>query len=232
MNSVMVNGIRVYGPDSSDTLINFVISNPQILIAINAEKIYHASLYTRSIINNHVGYPDGIGAVYALRKKGILQKTRIPGCNLWLEIIKKHNRDKSFFFVGAKSEIIEQTINKIKYDYPDINIVGYHDGYFDTKEESKLINEVITKKPDVVFVAMGSPRQEIFMSKLYQKHKAVYQGLGGSFDLYVGLVKETPLIFQKNGFHWLYRAFQQPYRIKRHSALIKFMYNLYFTSKY
>jgi UDP-N-acetyl-D-mannosaminouronate:lipid I N-acetyl-D-mannosaminouronosyltransferase len=68
--------------------------------------------------------------------------------------------------------------------------------------------------------------------EMIKQHPALYQGLGGSFDLYVGVVKETPRFFQDNGLHWLYRALQQPYRIKRHKALFKFLYKLYLTNEY
>ena len=233
MKSTMINGVKTYGVDSFDELINFAMGTPSILVAINAEKIYHATDYTRTIINKNIGYPDGIGAVYALRKKGIPQRKRIPGCDLWLEIIKKHYKTKSFYLIGAKPEIIESTVKKLKIDYPEINIVGYRDGYLaDEKERKKLTEDIMSKKPDVVFVALGSPRQELLMMDLFEQHKALYQGLGGSFDLFVGVVKKTPSFFQNNGFHWLYRALQQPSRIRRHQALFSFIFNLYFTNKY
>lgn len=233
MKSVMINGIKTYGVESYDEIIDFALSTPSILVAINAEKIFYATDYLRQIINQNIGYPDGIGAVFALRKKGIAQKKRIPGCDLWLEIIKKHSHAKTFFFVGAKPEIIRQTVDKLHIDFPNIKIVGYRDGYIkDDKEKEQLFNEIIAKKPDIVFVAMGSPRQELLMMEMLKKHPALYQGLGGSFDLYVGIVKETPRFFQDNGLHWFYRAIQQPYRIKRHKALFKFLYRLYFTDEY
>lgn len=233
MESVLINGVRTFGPSSFDELIGHVEKSPTILVAINAEKIYHATEFTRKIINSNLGYPDGIGAVMALRKKGIPQKTRIPGCDLWLEIINKHHSTKAFYFVGSKPEIINATIKKIKKKYPKINIVAYRDGYIkDDNEKALLINDISIKKPDIVFVAMGSPKQELLMMEMFEKHPAVYQGLGGSFDLFVGLVKETPRFLQDHGLHWLYRAMQQPFRIKRHGALIKFFYKLYFTNNY
>lgn len=233
MRSVLINGVRTFGPSSFDELIDYVEKTPSILVAINAEKIYHATEFTRNIINNNLGYPDGIGAVYALRKKGIQQKTRIPGCDLWLEIIKKHHSTKTFYLVGSKPEVIHATIKKLKVNFPNINIVGYRDGYIkDDSEKALLINDISIKKPDIVFVAMGSPKQELLMMEMFEKHPAVYQGLGGSFDLFVGIVKETPRFLQDHGLHWLYRAMQQPFRVKRHVPLYKFFINLYFTKKY
>ena len=96
----------------------------------------------------------------------------------------------------------------------------------------KLLINNFDQKPDIIFVAMGSPRQELLMMEMFDKHPAIYQGLGGSFDLFVNLVKDTPKFFQDNGLHWLYRAIQQPFRLKRHAALYKFFFNLYFTNKY
>ena len=219
MKSVLINGLRTFGPASFEELIDYVEKRPTILVAINSEKIYYATKLTRKIINNNLGYPDGIGAVYALRKKGIPQKTRIPGCDLWLEIIKKHHSTKIFYFVGSKPEIINATIKKLKKKYPKINIVGYRDGYIkNDKEKALLINDISIKKPDIVFIAMGSPKQELLMMELFEKHPAIYQGLGGSFDLFVDLVKETPRFLQDHGLHWLYRAIQQPFRIRRHAA--------------
>lgn len=233
MKSVLINGVKTYGVDSFDDIIDYGMKSPCILVAINAEKIFHATDTTRSIISQNVGYPDGIGAVYALRKKGIPQKKRIPGCDLWLEIIKKHQHDKTFYLIGAKQKTINRTIRKLETYFPNIKILGYRDGYIKDEDEKKqLYDDILEKKPDVVFVAMGSPRQELLMIEMLKIHPALYQGLGGSFDLYVGDVKKAPSFFRENGLHWLYRAVQQPYRIKRHRALFKFLYNLYLTKKY
>lgn len=233
MKSVFINGVRTFGPASFEELIDCAEKTPSILVAVNAEKIYYATKLTRKIINNNLGYPDGIGAVYALRKKGIPQMKRIPGFILWIEIIKKHHLTKTFYFVGSKPEIIKASIKKIKKKFPRINILGYRDGYIkDDAEKALLINDISIKKPDVVFVAMGSPRQELLMMEMFEKHPAIYQGLGGSFDLFVNLVKDTPKILQDNGLHWLYRAIQEPFRFRRHVALYKFFFNLYFTNKY
>ena len=166
MKNVMINGVKTYGVESFDEIIDYAMETPSILVAINAEKIYHATDYTRGIINQNIGYPDGIGAVYALRKKGIPQKKRIPGCDLWLEIIKKHQKTNSFYLVGAMPDIIERTVEKLKSDFPDINIVGYRDGYIRNEiEKAELFRDIVELKPDVIFVAMGSPRQELLDRK-------------------------------------------------------------------
>ena len=90
MFSKLVNGVKVYAPKSREALIEYSIKHQKILVAINAEKILHATDESRDIINRNLGYPDGIGAVWALQKKGIKEVVKIPGCELWLNILKKH----------------------------------------------------------------------------------------------------------------------------------------------
>ena len=82
-----INGFKVYGFDSRNKLISHILENPGILIAINAEKIYAGNEELKLVSQNGVGYPDGIGAVKALRKKGARNAVRIPGSELWLDII-------------------------------------------------------------------------------------------------------------------------------------------------
>ncbi len=207
MKTVRINGVEIYPFVSVDELLNYIDGKKSILIAINAGKINRATNDTREIINNGIGYADGRGAQYALRKHGFPDAIIIPGCELWLSIIEKNYKtDKSFYFVGGKEEVIEKTIEKLRSDYPGINILGYRNGYLSENDEEILINEIAEKKPDFVFVAMGSPKQELLMCKMYQKHQAIYQGLGGSFDIYVGNLKRAPEWLRKRGLEGPYRV--------------------------
>ena len=90
-------------------------------------------------------------------------------------------------------------------------------------EQEELIEDIKTKQPDVIFVAMGSPKQELLMEKMYQAHPAIYQGLGGSFDVYTGNVKRAPEWWIKHNLEFAYRLLKQPSRIKRQIHLIKFL---------
>ncbi|MBO6252034.1 MAG: WecB/TagA/CpsF family glycosyltransferase, partial [Bacteroidaceae bacterium] len=175
--------------------------------------------------NNNIGYADGAGVVVAMHELGRPDAVRIAGCDLWLDIIKESHKDKSFYLVGGKQEVIDETIEKLKKEYPGINIVGYRNGYIKTDEEREaLIQDVAEKRPDVVYVAMGSPKQEILMADMMERHKAIYQGLGGSFDVYTGKVKRAPLWWQKHNLEFLYRFLKQPQRYKREYYRLKFLY--------
>ena len=227
MNSdaVYVNGIKVYPFTSEEELLERANREKGILVAINAEKIVRATEQTRTIINRNIGYCDGFGAVMALKKCGCKNVVRIPGCELWLKIIAAlYQNNKTFYLVGGKQEVIESTVKKLRGEFEGIQIVNYRNGYIRTQEEQEaLINDVAEKRPDVVFVAMGSPKQEILMDKMLERHAAIYQGLGGSFDVYTGLVKRAPGFFQKFGLEWFYRFITHPSRYKRQLAYLQFL---------
>ncbi|MEY8847875.1 WecB/TagA/CpsF family glycosyltransferase [Psychroserpens sp. XS_ASV72] len=228
MEAKSLNGVTTFAPTSREELMQYAFDHQKILVAVNAEKILHATDESRSLINRNLGYPDGIGAVWALKKKGIKNVVKIPGCELWLDIVERYHKTKSFYLVGGKQEIIEATIQKLKKEFQDIQICNYRNGYIKSEvEELELIEDIKAKKPDVVFIAMGSPKQELLMEKLQKSHQAVYQGLGGSFDVYTGNVKRAPKWWVKNNLEWAYRLINQPSRIKRQIHLVGFFVNLH-----
>ena len=176
-------------------------------------------------IYNNIGYTDGIGAVWALRNHGFKKATKIPGCELWLEIIKKFYKEKTFYLIGSKSEVIGKTVKKLKQEYSGIKILNYRNGYIKSEEEKfHLINDIQTKKPDIVFVAAGSPYQELLMNEMLSHHQALYMGLGGSFDVFTGFVKRAPDFWLRYHLEWLYRLLYQPSRFKRQIHLVRFVY--------
>lgn len=197
------------------------------LIAVNAEKILHANDKTRELFRRNIGFSDGIGAVWALRKKGFKDAVKIPGCELWLDLVRSAHNDKTFYLVGGQQEVIEKTVGKLRKEYPGINIVNYRNGYLrDGVDRRDLLHDLVQRKPDVVFVAMGSPKQEELIEEMLTVHPAVYQGLGGSFDVYVGAVKRAPDWWVANNLEWAYRLVRQPARIFRQIHLVKFAWRL------
>lgn len=223
MKLANLNGVNVFVPQSRQDLIDFALHHKKILVAVNAEKILHATNQSRNITNRNLGYPDGIGAVWALQKKGFEETVKIPGCELWLEIIAHTYQNKSFYLVGGKQKVIDETVEKLKKKFIGINILNYRNGYVKTEQEKiDLIQDIKTLKPNVVFVAMGSPKQELLMEEMQKSHQATYQGLGGSFDLYTGDVKRAPQWWVKSNLEWAYRLIKQPSRIKRQIHLVRF----------
>ena len=224
MKNERLNGVNTYCPKSRKDLIDYAIKNKQILVAVNAEKILHATDQSRNFINRNLGYPDGIGAVWALQKKGFKESVKIPGCELWLDIIAHTYKNKSFYLVGGKQQVIDETVEKLKNEFKVINILNYRNGYIRIeKDKNELIQDIKNLKPDVVFVAMGSPKQELLMEEMQKSHQATYQGLGGSFDVYTGHVERAPKWWVKSNLEWAYRLIKQPSRIKRQIHLVRFL---------
>lgn len=228
MNPVQIGKLHVYPFISRDELINYIVDKKKILIAINAEKILKKDTELIGIINSNVGYADGVGAVWALKQKGVSKAIKIPGVELWLDIIGAFYRQKTFYLIGASDEVIRLTVEKLTSEYQGIQILGYHSGYFNDVKKQEIITDIAYKKPDVIFVAMGSPKQEYIMNELFSAHPALYMGLGGSFDVYTGKVKRAPKIFVSLGVEWLYRLLKQPKRINRQIRLVKFFLLLIF----
>lgn len=227
MQQILLGGVGVCPFTSADELISYVSEHPSILVAINAEKILHATDELKAIYNRNLGYSDGAGAVLALKKKGHQKACKIAGCELWLKIIERYRREKTFYLVGGKPDVIEATIQKLHRDFPAINIVGYRDGYLKSGDDEALIADIAQKKPDVVFVAMGSPKQELLMERMQRQHpEAIYQGLGGSFDVYTGRVERAPEWWIRHNLEFAYRLIKQPSRIKRQIHLVRFLFRV------
>lgn len=223
MNKVLLNGIEIFPFNSEEELLCYIDTHKGILVAINAEKILHATRQTRAIINRNIGYCDGVGVQVALKQKGYKEACKVPGCELWLKIVNRFYREKTFYLVGSKPQVIEETVEKLYQNYKTIHIVGYRDGYIKTEgEKQRLINDIVEKCPDVVFVAMGSPKQELLMEEIRQYHNAIYQGLGGSFDVYTGHVQRAPKWWVNHNLEFAYRLIKEPKRIKRQIYLVKY----------
>ena len=223
MTPVSINGLNVYPFTSVDEILTYIDKHPSLLVAINAEKVVNANSLTREIVNGAIGYCDGAGAVKAVRRKGGENAIRIPGCELWLNIIERYQKEKTFYIVGAKKEVNDEVVERLRSDYPHIKIVGHRDGYINTEEERQaLIDDVAEKRPGVVFVAMGSPKQELLMGDMRKRHEAIYQGLGGSFDVYTGRVRRAPKWWREHNLEFAYRFIKQPSRFRREFKRLKF----------
>lgn len=225
MEKILIRNVFVYPFPDRRVFLDYIEKKHNILIAVNAEKILNEAPKLQQIINDNIGYADGVGTVMALKQKG-LNAVKIPGSEFWLDIVRHFYHDKKFYLLGSSQDVIEQTFNKLKVDFPGINIVGYRDGFLDEYAKTELKAFLVEKKPDIVFVAQGTPRQEYLMDELIKTYPALYMGLGGSFDIYGGSKKRAPKIFLKLHLEWLYRLLKEPTRFGRQLALVRFLFLL------
>ena len=142
-----------------------------------------------------------------------------------VKILQKVNQKRmSIYLLGGKPNVAEIAAKKISVMYPKIHISGTHDGYFAQSEEENVVDEINKSGADVVFVAMGAPKQEIFMANQRQNINCkLMMGVGGSLDVISGNTRRAPVFMQKVGLEWLYRLILEPTRIKRMSALPLFL---------
>jgi len=221
----IVNHKKVHAFTSSDQLLHYIQNRKGILIALNAQKLNRNDVELDKIINNNIGYPDGIGAVLALKQKG-LKSRKIAGAEFWLDIVRRFHKERSFYLLGGSEEIIEKTVSTLKNEFKDIDLKGYRNGFLGPGEKEALIDQLKVSQPEIVFVAMGSPKQEFLMDELISQYPALYMGLGGSFDVYTGHKKRAPKIFIKLGLEWFYRLLQEPSRWRRQLAYFVFFWRM------
>jgi len=204
------------------------------IVAINPEKILKARKDSnlKELLNSATyQIPDGIGVIYASKiQKGKI-KSRVTGIDC-MEMLCELSNKKGYkiFMYGAKEKVIIKAKEKLEEKYPKIKIVGTINGY--EPDNEKIIKAINKSKADIIFVAMGSPKQELWitnnMDKLCVK---IYQGVGGSFDVLSGNIKRAPKWIQDNGLEWLYRLVKEPKRIFRQMKLFKFLLLMLFKGK-
>lgn len=196
------------------------------IVAINPEKIMMAEKDPglRQLLNESTyQIPDGIGVSIASKLSGGVVRGRVTGIGMMENLLTLANQNElKIFMYGAKPETVQQAARNIKEKFPKLIIAGTLDGYVkDTQEIISTINEA---QPHILFVALGSPKQELFIKNNMEHLQVnVFQGVGGSFDVFSGHVKRAPELFQKTGTEWLYRLLKQPSRLKRQLALPMFL---------
>lgn len=214
--------------DAADSIISSFDDKPIMLTALNPEKVEKARKSTelREVLqSSDVLYADGIGIVKSINAKFKVKTSRIPGCELWEAIVKvSREKDLKIYLVGARPEVLEDTVNTIHTKY-QANIVGFTNGM--NLDELKTISDIKSSGADFVSVALGTPKQELFIMKCREMGvKAIMMGVGGTYDVFTGNVKRAPSIWIKLKLEWLYRLLSEPTRIWRQLNLIKFLYRL------
>jgi len=219
----------------NDTTIEFIadiINNNEkrkFIVAQNAEKIMMARkdpAMMAILKNASLLIPDGVGISLASKILYRRPVPRVAGFDLFLNLLDLSAvRNIKIFLLGSREEIISKAKNKLLMDYPNLNIVGYHHGYFDNDDEIiKLINN---SSPDILFVGMGSPRQEKWIYyNIKMLNVKLCLGIGGSFDVIAGKSKLAPIRIRRLGFEFVYRLIKEPKRLKRQLVFPNFLVSL------
>ncbi|MGO4992837.1 WecB/TagA/CpsF family glycosyltransferase [Clostridium perfringens] len=201
--------------------VNIISGNPEVLYnGIKNEFLRNSFTKEDALI-----IPDGVGTLLAAKINGIDITEKIAGIEV-MNMLLEEARDKNLkvFLLGAKEEILIKCKEKIKENYDRINIVGSNNGFFDLDNCDDLIEKINESKADILFVAMGAPRQEVFIEKYKDKLCCkIFMGVGGSFDVFAGNVNRAPQFMINIGMEWFYRVAKEPWRIKRLGSIPKFL---------
>lgn len=201
---------------------NIISGNPEVLFnGLNDEKLNSTFNSSDAII-----IPDGVGTVIASKMVKKPVKEKIAGIEVMHEVLLQSIKEsKGIYLLGAEEEVVKECVKNIKKDFKGINILGYHNGFFDLNNCDDLINDIKSKDPWAIFVAMGSPRQEKFINLIKDDTNCkIYMGVGGSFDIFAGKLERAPKWMIKLGLEWVYRVAKEPWRIKRLGAIPKFLW--------
>lgn len=202
------------------------------ILAVNPEKVIKAqsdALLRRALADAGLLIPDGIGVVLAARLLHGQSITRVPGAELMPAICERAtDRGYRVFLFGGSEAVNAAAAQVLRDRYPGIVIAGRQHGYVDDAGMGTVVDIINRSGANVLFIALGSPRQELWMeqhlSRLAQVR--VCQGVGGTFDVLAGNVRRAPAWFRRLHLEWFYRLVTQPGRLMRQTALPRFAWQL------
>lgn len=199
-------------------IINQAILNKQQIhhTVINAYKVVllQNDLGLRESVNSaDIINVDGAGVIFGAKILGKPVKERIAGIDLMERILEQaHKNNFKVYFLGAKEEIVKKITTIYSEKYGKNIVAGYRNGYFTNEEENEIVHKIRESNPQILFVAMPSPKKENFLFKYKKEIENVnfIMGVGGSFDVLAGKVNRAPIWLQKIGMEWFYRLIQEP----------------------
>ena len=195
-----------------------VTPNPEIVMMAQENAELKETIACANLV-----LPDGIGIIYGAKILGTPIKERVPGIDFVSKLMESLSERKgTVYLLGAKPGVAAKAAENLEKQYNGLKVVGTHDGYF--TDDSEIIAEINRLKPDLLFVCLGFPKQEIWMrDHLFDLDVGIMAGLGGSLDVFAGEVRRAPVLWQKLGLEWLYRLMKEPSRIGRMMRLPQFL---------
>ncbi|MED3564458.1 WecB/TagA/CpsF family glycosyltransferase, partial [Bacillus xiapuensis] len=196
-----------------------VTANPEIVMYAREDRDYHKIVQEADYV-----VPDGAGIILAAKILNTPLQERVTGYDLTVRLLELSNQNAwRVYLLGGKEETNQKAVANICKQYPNLVMAGSHNGYF-KGEENRIADEIKAANADIVFVAIGFPRQEKWISAHYSSFsKGIFMGVGGSIDVLAGEVNRAPEVWQKLNLEWFYRLVKQPSRWRRMLALPRFL---------
>ncbi|HAG06973.1 MAG TPA: glycosyltransferase [Peptococcaceae bacterium] len=204
---------------------------PHQVLTLNPEYLYRAlrEPHLMEIVRRAaLVTADGVGIVWAARMLGQPVPERVTGIDLMTALAARAAREGwRVFLLGASPGVAEAAAAKLAARFPGFQVAGAHHGYFAPEDEPKLLQRINAARPDVLFVALGAPKQEVWIARnLNTLRVPVVMGVGGSFDVLAGRVKRAPAVLRRLHLEWLGRLVYEPRRWRRMLVLPKFVWTV------
>jgi N-acetylglucosaminyldiphosphoundecaprenol N-acetyl-beta-D-mannosaminyltransferase len=186
------------------------VVNVAKIVKMRSDKALDASVRSASVIG-----ADGVPLVWASRLLGDALPGRVNGTDLMFRLLERAD-EKGYrvFFFGAQEKILQEVVARVRSEYPGVEIAGSQNGYFKPEDEWNIVRKIRSSRPDIIFIAFGTPKKEIWVGKYLQAMGVpVVHGVGGSFDVFSGLIPRAPVWMQKAGLEWFFRLLQEPRRM-------------------
>ncbi len=240
LQEARILGVRVHRVRMAEALqrIEQLISlrEPNLVITADANAVlialedaeFRALMETAPLVT-----ADGAGLLWAGRRLKQPFPERVSGVDLVEQLTRlSHEKGYRLYFLGAAPGVAERAAQNLLLRYPNAQIVGVQHGYFQDSDEPAIVAQIAAARPDVLLIGMGMPRQE----KWAWAHRdtlgaPVMIGVGGSFDVYAGVVKRAPRWMQRTGCEWLWRLIQDPRKIKKVRNLPRFAWRVWRTPR-
>ncbi len=235
---VKILNTKVHNLTFRDTieLIELAINEKRNIhhVAVNAGKMVSIqkdySLF-QSVINSDIINADGQSIIWASRLLGCPLPERVAGIDLMESLVElAYQKGYTCYFFGAKENVLRKLVNHYTKVYSSSLIAGFRNGYFDQTEEEEIAKDIANSKADILFVAITSPKKEIFLNKYKEIINTPFvMGVGGSFDVVAGVTKRAPKWVQNIGLEWFYRFIQEPERMWKRYLVgnTKFIYLIF-----
>lgn len=197
-----------------------ITANPIMIMSAVNNKDYYKMMRKADLI-----VPDGAGVVWAANYVGQPVTERVAGFDLMHRLMQEGEKRKwKSYLLGTSQEVIEAAADKLQLQYPQVRIVGFHNGFFGPDQDAEVIDAIRGLAPDLLFVARGMDTQEPWIVKNKQQLGVpLIMGIGGSFDIISGRLKRAPVLFQRLRLEWFYRLLQEPKRLPRMLVLPRFV---------
>lgn len=202
-----------------DVVNEHIVNRERLLIGVvNVAKLVNCRKNTelrKSLIEADIVVADGLPIVWLSRFMGKPLPERLAGIDIMYQLLTlASNHNYRIFFLGAKQQVVQKVVETVQRKYPGVHIAGYRNGYFGESEEKDVAEQIKKSSADILFVAISSPKKEIFLRKWKNfMNVPIRHGVGGSFDVLAGITKRAPLWMQKSGLEWLHRLIKEPRRM-------------------